>query len=94
MFLQCHCERSRLGGRAWQSRSINTRLLRHFIPRKDNLFNAFVLVCHSGLDPESSVFLDSCFRRNDALAMTNVAIAGLTCYCRVSYSFDESVVNF
>jgi hypothetical protein len=26
-----------------------------------------ILICHSGLDPESIVFLDSCFRRNDVL---------------------------
>jgi hypothetical protein len=24
-------------------------------------------VCHSGLDPESSLFLDSCFHRNDVV---------------------------
>jgi hypothetical protein len=24
-------------------------------------------VCHSGLDPESSVFLDSCLHRNDII---------------------------
>jgi hypothetical protein len=31
-------------------------------------------VCHSGLDPESSVFLDSCFRRNDRPRMFYVAM--------------------
>ena len=31
------------------------------------MINRSCMVCHSGLDPESSVFLDSCFRRNDVL---------------------------
>ena len=41
IFLHHHCERPT---EARQSRSVNTRLLRHFTPRKDNLFNVFVLV--------------------------------------------------
>jgi len=43
MTLCCHCERSRLSGRAWQSHPGNTRLLRRFTPRKDTLLNSFVL---------------------------------------------------
>ena len=37
MLLYCHCERSRLSGRAWQSHAENTRLLRRFTPRNDTL---------------------------------------------------------
>ena len=35
-----HCKRSRPSERVWQSLFTNPRLLRHVVPRKDNLFNA------------------------------------------------------
>jgi len=37
MLLYCHCERSRLSGRARQSHAENTRLLRRFTPRNDTM---------------------------------------------------------
>jgi len=42
-------------------------------------------VCHSGLDPESSVFLDSCFRRNDRPRIIYVAMYNIF-YDRKNYS--------
>jgi len=45
MLLHRHCERPE---GVWQSRSINTRLLRRLTPRKDNLFNVSVLGGNNG----------------------------------------------
>ena len=44
ILLHCHCERSRLSRRAWQSHFVTARLLRRFTPRNDSLLIAFVLV--------------------------------------------------
>jgi hypothetical protein len=41
VLLHCHCERPT---GAWQSHSINRRLLRRFTPRNDTLLSAFVLI--------------------------------------------------
>jgi hypothetical protein len=68
MVSYCHCERFRLNGRAWQSLPITARLLRHFIPRKDNLLNVFVLVGANWLPVNNENFkspLTPLFQRGD-----------------------------